>query len=424
MHHIRLIAVLCFATLAPAAAAAQIDQQRASAYFREAAAACEREGSRLWGVSLCTPMVFADPVTGSIATNRPAPDAPRPRALGYANAAMEWGGVRWATFVWPMIPADDERARVRLMLHESFHVVQPEFGLYIATTAGENDHLDTPEGRYWMQLEWRALASALATSGVARTEAIRDALTFRRARHAAFPDAAVKERPSEINEGLPEYTATVTAAASRAEAVADAIDQLARAPDKDSFVRTFAYPSGTAYGILLDASAPGWTRRIGRGDDLAALLMVAAGVRPADDVRAAAERHGGSALRIAEETRETERQAQVVELRRRFVDGPVLVLPRGRNASFITTGVTPIPGAGTIYPRFRVSGEWGSIEADQVLMSTDGSTLRVPAPDTVWGTTLSGDGWTVTLSPGWSAHPGPRAGDFQVLRDPGSPGLQ
>ena len=34
-------------------AVAQVDQQRAQEYFKEAQALCERDGGRLWGVSLC-----------------------------------------------------------------------------------------------------------------------------------------------------------------------------------------------------------------------------------------------------------------------------------------------------------------------------------------------------------------------------------
>jgi len=51
-------------------------------------------------------------------------------------------------------------------------------------------------------------------------------------------------------------------------------------------------------------------------------------------------------------------------------------------------------------------------------MSVDGNTLTVPAPATLEGTTLSGDGWRVTLAPGWVVRRGPRAGDFQVVREP------
>lgn len=410
---VAVIACSCLMMLA-GNAAAQVDDARATMYFEEAAELCEHEGGRLWGMSLCGPMVFADVQTGTIATNQPAPEAPRPRVLGYANAALEWGDARWSTFIWKMIPADDERDRARLFMHELFHRVQPQFGLLIPASATTPDHLDTMEGRYWLQLEWRALVQALKSSGIEQADAIRDALAFRAKRRSLFPGSEESERVVEINEGLAQYTGTVVAASSNEEARLDAIDQLLEAPEKASFVRTFAYPSGAAYGILLDAYSPGWTRRIEAGDDLAELLMESADLEAADDVEAAAERYGGPELLVAEERREAERQARIAELRRRFVDGPVLVLPRGRNASFITTGVTPIPGEGTVYPSFRVAGEWGSIEADQVLMSPDGSTLTVPGPVAIEGQTLSGEGWRVTLAEGWVVRDGRRPGDLRI----------
>src|SRR4029434_3407664 len=75
-------------------AAAQVDQQRAEAYFKEAATICQRErgarcevdAARLWGVSLCGPMVFADARTRTVATNQPRPTGELPRTLGFGNA--------------------------------------------------------------------------------------------------------------------------------------------------------------------------------------------------------------------------------------------------------------------------------------------------------------------------------------------------
>lgn len=172
-----------------------------------------------------------------------------------------------------------------------------------------------------------------------------------------------------------------------------------------------------AYGILLDEWSPGWPRRITKDDDIGALVAAAADLEPAEDAGAAAARYDATALRAEEETRDAAQKARVADFRRRFVEGPVLVVPRGRNASFQSTGMTPVPGAGTIYPGYRVTGEWGSIEADFVLMSPDGSALTVPAPASVEGTTITGAGWTVTLEPGWVVRPGPRAGDFRVERE-------
>ncbi len=281
---------------------------------------CDRDGGRLWGVSLCGPVAIADATTRTLATSQPAPAAPRPSAMGFANAAVDWGGTRWATVVWQLIPPDPH-LRARMFLHELFHRIQPDLGF--TPRDQQNVHLDTIDGRYWMQLEWRALAKALAASGPARTTAVRDALAFRAQRRAPVPDAAEGERLLEMNEGLAQYTGTVLAAATAAEAAEDAIEQLEQAELAPSFVRTFAYASGAAYGLLLDAWAPGWPRRIKGSDDLALVLAAASGLQPSEDAARAALQYDGAELRSAEDAREVERQARVAELRRVFVDRPV-----------------------------------------------------------------------------------------------------
>src|SRR3990172_7081273 len=113
-------AVLAYVVIGHAPpAAAQVDQQRAQAYFKEAQALCERAGGRPWG-----------------------------------GGARTWGAVRWDTIAnWPA------RTRGELLLHESFHIVQPQ--LVPNGPAGANEHLDAVDGRYWLRLEWRALARAL-----------------------------------------------------------------------------------------------------------------------------------------------------------------------------------------------------------------------------------------------------------------------
>ena len=114
-------------------AAAQVDQQRAEAYFKEAATICQRDGGRLWGVSLCGPMVFADARTRTLATNQPRPTGELPRSLGSVNAPIERGGIRWAAYMWDFTTSPI-RARGELMLHELFHRIQPQLGLTTAET--------------------------------------------------------------------------------------------------------------------------------------------------------------------------------------------------------------------------------------------------------------------------------------------------
>lgn len=60
-------------------AVAQVDQQRAQEFFTEVQTLCERDGGRLWGVSLCAPMVIGDmrtPLSSSAFTRSPFAGSP------------------------------------------------------------------------------------------------------------------------------------------------------------------------------------------------------------------------------------------------------------------------------------------------------------------------------------------------------------
>ena len=91
------ISALCTAVLTyvvighPPPAVAQVDQQRAQEYFKEAQALCERDGGRLWGVSICAPMVIGDARTQTFATSQPPPHAPGPRLIGVVNGPIQCG---------------------------------------------------------------------------------------------------------------------------------------------------------------------------------------------------------------------------------------------------------------------------------------------------------------------------------------------
>ena len=419
------ISAFCTAILAwvvighPPPAAAQVDQQRAQEFFKEAQALCERDGGRLWGVSVCAPMVIADRRTQTFATSQPAPEGARPRVLGLVNAPVQWGGATWGAYMWDDVVNKTPRSRKELFLHELFHGVQPRLGLGAAALATE--HLDAADGRYWLRLEWRALARALRESGDERNLAVREALAFRQARRMLYPASVEDERAQEIAEGLAAYTGTVLAAPSAADAIVSAVDLLEGAETtalEASFVRTFAYVSGPAYGLLLDASSPDWTRKVRGTDDLGTLLMRALAVQPATDATASATRYGGAEIRASEQKREQERQERLAELRRRFVDGPVLRIPGGGSGMSDSRGAVVIPGVGTVYfGPFRASGVWGTLEAEKgVLVASDGGSRRLAAPARPDGGSIAGDGWTFKAAPGWVVHEGSRRGDYEVVR--------
>ena len=188
----RVAMLLCVTTVLALPAAAQVDQQRAQEYFKDVQAVCEREGKRLWGMSLCGPMVIHDSRTQTFATSQPAPEGPRPRLLGL-NAPIQWGGVTWAAYMWDTLVNAPPLHAKEILLHELFHgIVQRKLGL--AASEMLNEHLDAMDGRYWLRLECRALARALRESGAQRNTAVRDALAFRQARRMLYQGSAEKER--------------------------------------------------------------------------------------------------------------------------------------------------------------------------------------------------------------------------------------
>ena len=316
-----------------------------------------------------------------------------------------------------MLPENDADVRQQVMLHGLFHRIQPELGFI--TDDGFNEHLDTLEGRVWMQLEWRALRRAVESSGSDRAEAIADALAFRRERRRRFPGAADNERRDEIREGLASYTGIAAWASSPADAHRAAASGLAGGEAQQSFVGNFEAASGPAYGVLLDDLLPGWRRQVRGTSDLGDLLASATNRPPTTDVAVAAARYDGATLRTAEEARDRAQQVRVAELRRRFVDGPVLTMPAGGRGTSDTTGSVGIPGVGTVFFRnFTLSAQWGRLDANGgVLRAADGSTLSVPVTGPLEGATLQGDGWSVTLNAGWLVQPAARPGSFTIARE-------
>ncbi|AQG81060.1 hypothetical protein AWR27_18085 [Spirosoma montaniterrae] len=284
--------------------------------------------------------------------------------------------------------------------------------------SGQNAHLDTFEGRIWLRLEWRALSRALAQSGEDRKRTLGDAAAFRLKRRSLFGNAAENERVEEIREGLAQYTGIVVVADSRADAIASTIEHLAAAEGHETFLQQ-SYAAGTAYGVLLDDASADWRRNVRSNSDLGQMLMAALNVAPAADAVEASARYGGPEIRSAEQTRAEQRRTRERELRSRFVDGPVLLIPSGGGTTFNAVGATPIPGVGTVFVLpCRVKGEWGTLEATNGILVNDDGKRRLAGPIRIEGINIRGEGWTVMVASGWTVRPGPRSGDYQIMREP------
>ncbi len=423
----RKLLLLIACGVLPAHAAEPIRADAARAVFDEARALCERDDGRLWGGSLCVPIMLVEP--GSRAVVASVRDGEGrlverdgvfigrlPDDQTIANTAFAWSGTRWTQLIWPL--PDDPGRRAVLIAHESFHTLQARLGL-ASSEAGDNSHLDGRDGRYWLQLEWRALASALqATDAEARRSAVFDALVFRHRRWEASADAERNETALELNEGLAEYTGVVVAGTTDEERTRAALDDLDAHVADASFVRSFAYATGPAYGLLLDRYAPGWRARLDGTASLPALLAEATGFGGGTHERsaeaAAAEYDVDGVLRSSEAAREQARQEQLARNRDRFVNGPVLRLAlRNMRVQFDPRTLQPLDDAGTVYPQLRIVDDWGQLQADDgALMAKDWSAVTIAAPVHGDAPALRGDGWTLDLAPGWRLGPGARAGDL------------
>ena len=117
-------------------ASAQVQPQVARQWFEEVTKLCERDAGRLWGVSLCGPMVIFDQRTQTRATSQPEPDGLPPRFPGMADGPVSWGGARWFSFPLYMLANTDADTRQQNMLHGLFHRIQPELEWMQAKTTG------------------------------------------------------------------------------------------------------------------------------------------------------------------------------------------------------------------------------------------------------------------------------------------------
>ncbi len=423
-----LLAVLLLLPGHAVAQAAAIDTSLAAQYFQEAQALCRQDNSKLWGVSLCAPILFVDRKTRTVVANQADKEGiltkagnvfvgKLPAKMNIANTATEWAGVKWTMVIFPL--PENKYRRANLMAHEMWHRVQPDIGF--PSSGAANNHLDSRDGRVWLQLEWRALTVALTAQGKQRRQAIADALLFRTYRRTIFPNAATEEREMEMHEGLAEYTGVKLSRNSTLKQYVVETD-LKEAATKQTFVRSFAYASGPSYGILLDAAKSDWRKNLKKEDDLGSLLQKKLSIKllPASKQSAElrAKNYDGDTLQAFETERENRRLKIQAEYRAKLVDGAVLMIPlQQMNMQFNPGNLLPLDSLGTVYPDIRIVDVWGILTVTKgALLNPTFSGIYVSAPDISGTSPIQGDGWTLELNAGWKVVKSKRVGDYIVKK--------
>ena len=394
-----------------------VDTATALDALRDAATACHQDAGALWSRSLCGPIALVDRQTRRVIAN----DTNPPAGTGYANTSVMWAGRSWAKVMLPL--PKDRFDRVALVMHEVFHREQAALGL--AGNDPPNNQLDLRDGRRWFRLELRALAAALEADDRRARSHIQDALTFRARRRALYPLADSLEPALEMQEGLAEYTGERLAMNLTGEGPSRVARRVREFQSSPTYVRSFAYATGPALGLLLDRFAPGWRTELRKTPDPARILAQRLHFKPSNDAESRAKRYDVDVVDREEAARDSIRRPMMLAYKARLVDGPVLTLTQSNlNRNFDPMSLIGFDIRNTVYPTGTFGADWGSLEVTSggALVANDFGQLRVSAPSqTASGEegTLRGDGWTLTLTPGWSMVPAPDRPGSYVLRKGG-----
>lgn len=398
-------------------------------YFEEAGIAAEGRYD-MWDKELYGPYLLIDPRTGTLYANMPDKEGllvkegniytgkfPGDRA--FANTAIEYGGMTWAMIMLPL--SSNKHDRLSLMIHEYFHVLQPELGFEMYNPV--NRHLNEKDGRIYLRLELEALREACKEGSKEKREYhIANAMAFREYRRSLYPGAADEENKLELNEGLADYTGTIACGrpdAGMADYFSANIDRFYK---NTSFSRSFAYHTIPLYGYLLGEREPYWNKNIKPGSDITAYLTEAFGISLPADL-------GGHVSRIAAEyngevimAEETERAIKMKELtdgyRRVLVEEPHLKIPIVEmNLQFDPRRVIPLDDRGIVYPIFNLFDEWGVLRSGKAALVDEVFTsVTVSAPTSVEGSLVTGDGWTIELNEGYGLVKDGTTGNFTVKK--------
>lgn len=406
----------------PTTAAGVVQATAAARVFARAHQLCSADNGKLWGVSLCVPMMLANPKTQEAVANRPTVGGTRdgrvfrlelPSDATAADTPFQYGGVRWAEVLWPMY--GNAQTQAVTLMHESFHVIQPELGFkgYAGTSGIAGDpSLDTQEGRVWFRGALHALRAALEASGTERQRAVRDALAMRQYRLHLFPKSAQADRELNTMEGLAEGTG-IDVGLPHGQRIAYALHDIAMVEKQPSFARAFPYATGPAYTELLDTAEPGWRHSVAASSDLALILehaygMQHVGIPTAAQADAILARYGGAKIRSQEAARAAHAVLLAAKYKHELVAGPTIALPMvGFKISFNPRDIQSLPPYGSVYHTLVVTAPWGRIQVSggDALISNHFRVLSVAVPVDVNGSDVQGRGWTLELANGYAIAP-------------------
>jgi len=395
--------------------------------FKEMAACLEGENSQFWDSPLSTQAILYDARTNRAAcSTNPGLGVfekqgevwvgNMPTGPDMRRKVVTWVGQSWTIIRWPL--PHEPSARKKETIGKLWYLQVKDLG--VPMTAQENAHLKTVEGRLWMRLEWRALAAALQSEGLAQRGAIADAMTFRRQRRNMTEVAAYQEQAAELVDGLAHYTGLMLSGETNPKMwLLDQLDDMEKASD---FSKDFPKWSGPAYGLLLDSLRPKWKKSLTANQDLGSMLEVGMKliIPPAwyEAANLRAKTYNLQQIRRAELERADFLNRRILEYQKRFLIEPHLEIPLSKLPikEDYANGVD-LDGKGLYLQTLVHRDEWGRLVADDgVCLQLEGSKLTLPLPDEISAEKVQGPNWVLFLEPGWEIVDGQREGDLLLVK--------
>jgi hypothetical protein len=393
--------------------------EKASRYFKEIAAICNKDSGKLWGKNLYGPLMFVDRVSRKIIANQSdnegllkLKDAVYtglfPKELMINNAPVKFGGKQFALV--PLLPDEDTFRIKTRAIHSLFHRFQDNEGITSSTFYVNN--MDEKEARLWIKLEWKALRKAINSDGDERQLAIRDALIFRGSNRELYHKYAGDENKFETYEGLATFTYTLLCTNSREEFKSRLFENLDRVYSMQSYARSYGFIHGALYASLLyDKGFDLKTITINNFDlgnvvkelykiDLPAICRDVAG--------SLAVNYDIETINKEEEKRDTDIKESVDRQLSLFTNKPVVFLElESPSFDFEPEDVHSLDSFGTLYNSIRVSDNWGKLTVDKggCLVSNNLKFIRITAKGFKADKKhIYGEGWHLTLNDDWELN--------------------
>jgi len=386
------------------------DWNEAKIAFNELNETLKKEKGELWNHSLEGPLMLVNRQTRIIIANENDKSGELeeqenlfvgklPENINIANTAFDWNGKRWTMVALPLPKTKVER--LNLLIHESFHSIQPAVGFNNLTEI-QSKHLDSKNGRVYLKLELEALKAALNEN---EPEVhLKNALLFRQYRHQIFTDAKKAENSLEINEGLAEYTGSILSQRSDSELKSHYANQIDYFYSMPTFVRSFAYFTIPVYGYFMQKTDNEWNQKITNETNLTDFIRRFWNIEFSQvtkkEIIELGSQYALSSIMEFENKRELRIEALKNKYKKTFLSDSVVEIGlENMHIGFNPSNIMPLDAHGTVYPNLRITDNWGILKVDScgALMSPDWKKVTISNTETITDSVISGCGWKLTL---------------------------